>query len=1180
MTTPSAFLASQIDALLQETRPPSMKQRLKDSMDSLLTGFIALFAAICSFIELGLSTTFPRGISGLVGAFLILFAGISFYLTYFTQDFERKQRRRYIMALNEKLRHLKQPADFKRSFYIPAYQTPTSRNGEWRNVPNNLLINGDIVALQSGQLAPCDVIRLDDGRRTKRDEKIGAPLTKLYHDLDESKEENKTKNSDALPSFLKLMNVELYQVQASPLIEDLKIFLATQEFETQLGTQLRYSSLISRLVAFIAFVIFGLIVGILHLVVYPNSYSMGLNFAEVILTRSATLLCFLPPLSWSWFRFGLELYWANRLTKKSNTVLNDGYPLAPWNLIRLMGSITTLCNLDEETLLTPSAGCEEVFLLKGEKKTKVIDLCLDENEVTGLRFEDPQWRTHLRSLKPLGLGCMLSGLTKSLPEKEKLSDTHQEKDTLLEIFQRKNEPYHLTQFAMTMGFRKDEYIQSFQVKARCTILKEEDNESEFISHRSASYFHRKPIAECLVVEISECTKEHQPNINPVSSFSANTQLSTQPNNSALQSQNQPGIYHLLCWGHPSILLGFCTEYWDGESIWSLETDTRAQIDNIKRQWEKEDFDSIVCCYGPMTGLSPAAFADENDFFVILPEYNSKNERDRDHHDEYYLQSHSNSSHRSNNLISSAKSSEDIRLMERLPNRTRSFNESEHYGLKSNTSRRFSSHQNSPTSSAAKTMPFSVDAISSHLNRGLIFTGIIGSRDQPMLEAASMVETLWQCGIRFVYFSPRNTIKSRKIAEKLGLETDWNTSISLDEESKTTQVSNASYADWESKTHMPRGIKAIQDHIRHVDDVPLRVSVFTDSTPTKVSEMVSLIRENREIVFVFGNPLGGCNLKSFMNANVSIACILECKDDCGEEQKRELEVSADFGKIACSFAFSEHQNEVLLSLLGEGRVALYNYQQANQTFICLGIIAFIGQIVSFCTNVGAMFTLGNCLWLVIVQIPLISLSPALRPRSRQEVLKKRMPWKKTSLPDEKFKAFRFLIYAVVRLAPCILYLIGIYLWAFLSLTDFDWNMSWSSDNYYNETIQEYNIVAQTVTLISFVWMSCFVSFTFASRMHSGKGLELSFFVIWASLTFFAVSLQIVYNCIFTVIVFNQCFIHYENLTFVLWLVLFLTPPIFVPLFAFPVKKHDAKYYSRSMQMLRLDFETKLGQFSPK
>ena len=42
----------------------------------------------------------------------------------------------------------------------------------------------------------------------------------------------------------------------------------------------------------------------------------------------------------------------------------------------------------------------------------------------------------------------------------------------------------------------------------------------------------------------------------------------------------------------------------------------------------------------------------------------------------------------------------------------------------------------------------------------------------------LVEDLTEAGIRFVYFSPRNMRRSKKVAEKIGLQTDWNCAISL------------------------------------------------------------------------------------------------------------------------------------------------------------------------------------------------------------------------------------------------------------------------------------------------------------------------------------------------------------------------------------------------------------------
>lgn len=42
----------------------------------------------------------------------------------------------------------------------------------------------------------------------------------------------------------------------------------------------------------------------------------------------------------------------------------------------------------------------------------------------------------------------------------------------------------------------------------------------------------------------------------------------------------------------------------------------------------------------------------------------------------------------------------------------------------------------------------------------------------------MIEQMSQLGIRYVYYSPYNYRHSRKLAAKMGLDTGWNTAISL------------------------------------------------------------------------------------------------------------------------------------------------------------------------------------------------------------------------------------------------------------------------------------------------------------------------------------------------------------------------------------------------------------------
>ncbi len=59
--------------------------------------------------------------------------------------------------LTERLRQVKlneNPSKIVRNF-----ETAVKRDGIWRSVPNNLLIKGDVIALQCNTIAIADVIR-------------------------------------------------------------------------------------------------------------------------------------------------------------------------------------------------------------------------------------------------------------------------------------------------------------------------------------------------------------------------------------------------------------------------------------------------------------------------------------------------------------------------------------------------------------------------------------------------------------------------------------------------------------------------------------------------------------------------------------------------------------------------------------------------------------------------------------------------------------------------------------------------------------------------------------------------------------------------------------------------------------------------------------------------------------
>ncbi|KAH9257301.1 hypothetical protein BASA81_004458 [Batrachochytrium salamandrivorans] len=915
-----------------------------------------------------------------------------------------------------------QPVDSK-------FATPTKRHGQWVYVANNFIQRGDLVALQSGKRAPAKVARQFDQLVIERDEVLPVKCSSA------------ATMSSMEGNLLNLLDVEEYLVLESPLVDDIGQFLMESNVaqEVEFNQQLLTLIIHFRLAAVSGAVVFAILIGGLA---HERSES---DWFLVFLMRPVGLLCLLPSLTWPLFRFAIEFYWMRRMMAICGEGSRQASPFLPSTLLHVMGTVTTLCNLDEETLLHGSI-VEEIFVLT-TKEYKVLDCCLDGGE-NALRFEDPHWRQHMDVLKPIGLTCSL------LDQRPQI--TALEEIPLAKMFLKEDgDPLrHFTQLALAMGLSNK---QSFQVHSRLIFV--EDEPRCFLKKKKRQF-------ECLLVSPTLA--------------------------STLTSHMQ-----MLCFGDSSLLLQFCPEYWNGEAIAPLEGEFRNQTEAMIKQWGKEDLTPTAFAYSPI----PTPSAGELDSPV---------------HCRYVV-------------------------------------------LGSDV--------------GTGTQDGLVGLVCEALARGQIFTGMSGSPDLPKLEIASLVETLWSCGIRFVYFSPRDTRKTRKIAEKMGLDTDWNTSISLSSLQDEATASEVAVA-WELKARLPRGLAAIRAHIQSVDDVPLRVSVFTEASPDTTSGMIQIMREWGEVAAVYGSPLSGGNVKAFLRANACVGIIPRSPglDEDGA-------TAMDFAKLPCSFTLYEDQIPLLLSLLGEGRVALYNYRQANQALLAVCLVAFAGQCAVFCASNTEMFSLGHVLWLSLAAIPLMSSSPALRLRSKQDMLRRRMPWKKTAVPNLPNPYRRYLVYALVRLLPCVAFVFGIFFWALnvavaeaavadQGTTTWTWDAAQASPEL---------VAAQSMALLAFVWCANLVAGTFASRTKFT--VEWSFGLIWAPITFGTIGLQLVYNCLFAQFMVGSCPIAFPS-NLALWLVVTLAPPIFVPLVTLPVKRHDATFDLRAMRMLRLDFETKLGQFSPK
>lgn len=65
-----------------------------------------------------------------------------------------------------------------------------------------------------------------------------------------------------------------------------------------------------------------------------------------------------------------------------------------------------------------------------------------------------------------------------------------------------------------------------------------------------------------------------------------------------------------------------------------------------------------------------------------------------------------------------------------------------------------------------------------LMRQQVFLGLAASSVPVKPEVPDLLENLNSAGVRFIYFSPRNMKRSKPVAEKIGIQFDWNCAISL------------------------------------------------------------------------------------------------------------------------------------------------------------------------------------------------------------------------------------------------------------------------------------------------------------------------------------------------------------------------------------------------------------------
>jgi hypothetical protein len=86
--------------------------------------------------------------------------------------------------------------------------------------------------------------------------------------------------------------------------------------------------------------------------------------------------------------------------------------------------------------------------------------------------------------------------------------------------------------------------------------------------------------------------------------------------------------------------------------------------------------------------------------------------------------------------------------------------------------------------------------------------------------------------------------------------------------RRTICSDRTISDMGNAAQLPKGIENIRDHLeKEIDNVPLHVSLFTDSTKPAISQMICIMKKYGEIVGCFGSSHTIENNEIFYVSNI-------------------------------------------------------------------------------------------------------------------------------------------------------------------------------------------------------------------------------------------------------------------------------------------------------------------------
>ncbi|KAJ1946816.1 hypothetical protein GGF37_000906 [Kickxella alabastrina] len=1077
-------------------------------------------------------------------------AGLLFLSVLFTACVIRRESHLESMELEARLQAIAREIRAWTGTYAqlrtPQLATVTTyivrRDGQWRDVPTLLVVEGDALALAYGEVAPClctgPGFQLERGQRLHRlwagtgsaRTEVKAQETPLRRHLAQMARHQRPAARSVLQNQLARV-IRLCTRSLLPALAFLALLGNAIVYGVRNGRQLgQVGTVVEILVGRTAYALFPFACSAL----WPVFWVAGRIFASACgvvlfdtLQRSKTEYEDTDDID----EFDVE---ALPPTKDIQVELCAIFARMRWlwthtdyrnlsrssNLAETLGSITVISSIDKEgTVAEPRCGPEQIVVPESNDYA-VLDLA---EQIVGAEkrtlIADDGWQKYLPGLRALGLACALQQ-----PRERRRLGRLRALGAVMPA-----QDVALRPIGAAIGFSADD-LGRFTVEAEAAV------------------FSRRV----------RCG-------GTAASFTAILVVGGGSGGAGSGRQ-------VLSHGCAELVLGACTDYFDGAAIRRLDDETMGMYYALCQNALKQDLQCLAFAYRPAADIEEPlqgfiALDDGGNTGGNMPAAEPGCER-------------------------TLAGSDDLPMpMPMHPAETNN-NGPTMYPSEANT------HDLPVHLTEAMRRSFACPQLAQQ-----ILLGLVTFAYDPKTDVCDFIEDLSIAGIRFVHFSSASGRQAKAFGERLGLETDWNTCILLSSgdandgdgdasngsaRSDTSRGSDTNGDDggggyveeYDIKARLPRGIDQIRPHLAEVDDIPLQISLFAECTAATTREMVRVFQENGDVACVIGSALADANTLTFAAADLAVGVEPVPQFNGGEPQAGNDGSISTAGALSTQFALGAALTCIPCPLFLQHETSLYTLLQVVSearrltASLSLGAILLGGSALaaSVINLVSALCLLPPAmggvmlLWVLWVAVPLLAAALLFAPHD--EATMSTMPVKNHAHVADMP---RFAAYAVLRMAPPVAVTLAVYATALNALLPDARTRDWM---HLNAEDQAAVWAAQALATAGFVFHCVCIS---ASLMHRTRYLDIRSLRNAAWVGAVVVVLALTFGAAAAVVAAAgvRPGARVPWYTFVLGLA--------GPLVLLPVqdacKMHDRKRWTRLQKLAKIEFNTKLGLHSP-